>query len=170
MKVIGNKSQEWYTPPDLLNLIYQVMDIDLDPASPEPPTVITKKYYTKENDGLNKPWLGNIYLNPPYGREISAWILKLCNEWENFNIQSAIVLIPNKTDTRWFSHLAGYATCFCTITGRISFLHPNSSSNMYGTFGNILVLMSNDKKIIHRFINTFSDIGYIWSHYWNGLR
>lgn len=81
MKAITPDDCEWYTPPEILDLIYQVMDIDLDPASPYPATVLARKHYTKEMDGLSKPWRGNVFLNPPYGREVSLWIDKLEHEW-----------------------------------------------------------------------------------------
>lgn len=162
MKVVGNKNVEWYTPPELLDLIYQVMDIDLDPASPYPATVLARRHYNKESNGLIKSWYGNVYLNPPYGRELAQWILKLCKEWEQSHIKNALVLVPNKTDTKWFSNLASYATCFCTITGRIKFVSNYHSSYNSGTFGNLLVLLSNDKEMVYRFVNTFSDLGFIW--------
>lgn len=165
MKVIGNKSEEWYTPPELLDLIYQVMDVDLDPASPYPPSVLARRHYDKKSNGLIKPWFGNVYLNPPYGRNINQWISKLCDEWEQFHINNAVVLIPNKTDTKWFFDLAQHARCFCTITGRIKFLsdHSNYSS---GTFGNLLVLLTDDEEMVLRFVDTFSDKGIIWKHYY----
>jgi phage N-6-adenine-methyltransferase len=56
---------DYYTPKwvfDALGLTF-----DLDPAHPDHATnVPCKKYYTKEQDGLNKEWEGLIWVNPPF--------------------------------------------------------------------------------------------------------
>ena len=124
---------EWYTPPEILDLIYQVMDIDLDPASPYPATVLARKHYTKETDGLSKPWRGNVFLNPPYGREVGKWIDKLEEEWKSCHIKNAIILIHAKTDTKWFGKIADMAAEMCCWRGRISFQNPEGK-NGKGTF------------------------------------
>lgn len=124
MKAITPDDCEWYTPPEILNRVYQVMEIDLDPASPAVPTVKARKHYTKEQNGLTKPWEGNIYLNPPYGREVSKWIDKLTEEWQACRISNAIILIHAKTDTRWFEKLADIAAEICCWKGRITFCTP----------------------------------------------
>lgn len=162
MKPIANTEYEWYTPPHILELIYQIMPIDLDPASPAEPTVKADRHYTKKDNGLIRPWTGNIYLNPPYGKQIIPWIVKLCNEWENHRIRNAIILIPAKTDTKWFNHMIQHAACFCTIKGRLHFISPNNTQNQTGTFASLLVLFSNDKEIIENFTKTFSELGYVW--------
>jgi phage N-6-adenine-methyltransferase len=35
-----------------------------------------KKFYTKEDNGLEKNWEGRVFMNPPYGREIGGWMKK----------------------------------------------------------------------------------------------
>ncbi len=42
--------------------------IDLDPASCEfaQKRVKAKRYFTKQDDGLQQRWFGNVFLNPPY--------------------------------------------------------------------------------------------------------
>lgn len=156
---------EWYTPPNLLEQIYQVMEIDLDPASPVVPNVKAKNHYTKKENGLLHPWTGNIFLNPPYGREIIPWIHKLCNEWSDSHVKNAICLVPAKTDTKWFNILAERSVCFCTIRGRIKFVRTECGAcKKTGTFSSVLVLLSSDEEIIEKFIDTFSPLGYCWRH------
>ena len=133
MKAITPDDCEWYTPPEILELIYQVMDIDLDPASPYPATVLARKHYTKETDGLSKPWRGKIFLNAPYGREGGKWSDELEEEWESCNIKNAIILIHAKTDTKWFGKIADMAAEICCWRGRITFQSPDGK-NGKGTF------------------------------------
>jgi hypothetical protein len=59
------------------------------------------KYYTKEDDGLNKDWAGEIvFVNPPYGKSIGKWVEKCYKE--NLKGTTIVMLIPARTDTSWF--------------------------------------------------------------------
>src|SRR5260221_7395603 len=65
------KSNEWFTPSRYIEAARLVMgSIDLDPASCSEAnqTVKAKRYYSIDDNGLEQPWYGNIWLNPPYGR------------------------------------------------------------------------------------------------------
>jgi len=60
------KKDEYYTPPEIFNGLNIVFD--LDPCHPNAKTYVpTKKYYTIKDDGLNKPWFGRVWMNPPFG-------------------------------------------------------------------------------------------------------
>ena len=72
---VSNNSgeNEWYTPFNIIESARVVMgSIDLDPASSESANNIVKatKYYTKEDNGLEQSWFGNIWLNPPYSQPL----------------------------------------------------------------------------------------------------
>lgn len=162
MKIVDNRSCEWYTPRHILERVYYVMNIDLDPASPNPPTVKAKKFYTKKENGLLQPWNGNIYLNPPYGRDLPPWISKLLIEWHLSHVTNAILLVPAKVDTVWFNLIASKSACICTIRGRLHFIIEDKTADTSGTFSNILILLSKDPLIIERFKKAFCEIGLIW--------
>lgn len=166
MIAISPDDCEWYTPPEILDLIYQVMDIDLDPASLYPATVLARKHYTKQTDGLSKPWRGNIFLNPPYGREVGKWIDKLEEEWRSCHIKNAIILIHAKTDTKWFGKIADMAAEMCCWRGRITFQSPDGK-NGKGTFPSLLILLSTDKEIRYKFHDTFCSKGTMWKRVYN---
>ncbi len=54
-------------------------------------------YYSPETDGLKQEWIGRIWMNPPYGREIGKWVKKA------FESKALVVgLLPSRTDTKWF--------------------------------------------------------------------
>ena len=96
--------------------------IDLDPASCElaQQTVKAGMYYTIADDGLAREWKGNIWLNPPYSKDlISKFAEKVVVESERF--AQAIVLVNNATETAWFQAMARKANAICLFSGRIKF-------------------------------------------------
>lgn len=53
-------------------------------------------------EGLDIPWIGSVFVNPPYGRGnvIVAWIKK---GWESAQMGALVVmLLPARTDTGWW--------------------------------------------------------------------
>jgi len=83
-------------------------------------------HYTKQDDGLKRIWRGRVYLNPPYGREIRSWILKLHDAYQAGSVCEAIALLPARTDTQWFRILRPYPKCF--LTGRLKFGEARNSA------------------------------------------
>jgi hypothetical protein len=69
-------SPEWYTPSPFVEAAREVMGgIDLDPASHEEAngTVKAARYFTAKDDGLQQPWIGRVFLNPPGGLVAEFW-------------------------------------------------------------------------------------------------
>ena len=147
---------EWYTPRVYLHLAWQVMStIDLDPAScAEANKVVgAAHYYTAEDDGLAQRWYGHVWLNPPYSPSPQAWVDRLCAEYRAGNVTEAILLVPPKTDTGWFSPAFDYVICF--TDHRISFWGQPGSSN---TFGSAFVYMGSQEA---KFARVFSAVGNV---------
>ncbi|WP_422932179.1 DNA N-6-adenine-methyltransferase [Singulisphaera sp. PoT] len=122
----GNASiaQDWETPAHILEALYTVFRrFDLDPCSPRRtrPPVKARVHYTLEDDGLSLPWHGVVFVNPPYGRQLAAWIAKAHGEVESGNARTVVALIPARTDTAyWHRHVAGKADIYF-LKGRLSF-------------------------------------------------
>lgn len=91
------KTCEWATPQDLFDKLNAEFHFTLDPCA-TPENAKCAKFYTKEQDGLTKNGGGQtVFCNPPYGREIAKW-LKKASEEEAITV----MLIPARTDTKWF--------------------------------------------------------------------
>ena len=61
-----------------------------------------ERYFDKEQDGLLQSWANeNVFCNPPYGRQIGKWVEKCYNE-SKYNGARCVMLIPARTDTKWF--------------------------------------------------------------------
>ena len=89
-------TNEWLTPPELIAALGA---FDLDPCAPPPqrrPWETAPIMYDEALDGLKTPWIGRVFLNPPYGSETFIWIEKLAAH------KSGIALIFARTDTRGF--------------------------------------------------------------------
>lgn len=149
---------EWYTPKDYIDLARKVMgDIDLDPASNDIANKIVqaKTYYTAETNGLDKDWQGNVWMNPPYAAElISQFANKLIAELKNIN--NAIVLVNNATETEWFKTLIHEATAICFPYTRVKFYAPDGRIAQ-PLQGQALLYFGNDPK---KFVDAFCEKGW----------
>ena len=119
---------EWYTPAEYIEAARFVMNgIDLDPASCDAAqeTVQAQAYYTKQDNGLAMPWMGRVWLNPPYSTPaIRHFVSKLIDEYDNGNVTEAVILTNNSSDTGWFHDLLSrFPACF--TRGRVQFWRPN---------------------------------------------
>ena len=124
-RAIGTGENEWYTPAEYADMAREVMgSIDLDPASCEEANEVIQatKYFSKEDDGLTKTWKGNLWINPPYSRDLMpAFVDKLKQSFINGDVDSAILLSHNNTDTAWFHSLASISSAICFPKRRIKF-------------------------------------------------
>src|SRR5207247_5573395 len=88
-------SDEWYTPSDIIECARRVLgEIDLDPAScPRANrTVKAAHYYSRQQNGLNLPWFGRVWMNPPYGGAAESFALKLIAEHQSGHVAAAVAL------------------------------------------------------------------------------
>ncbi len=157
----GTGENEWYTPAEYLDAARAVLgDIDLDPATSPlaNETVGAARIFTAEDNGLDQPWAGKVWLNPPYSQPaISQFSEKLASEWEAGNIESAIALTHNYTDTGWFHRMASACNAICFTRGRIGFVNPEGKKAA-PTQGQAFFYFGND---VETFVNQFGNIGFV---------
>ena len=123
--LMSSDSVEWYTPRHIVEAVVATMHgIDLDPCAEPGKSIPAVTHYTEVDDGLGRPWSGRVYMNPPYGRVIGAWVDKLADEFDAGNVTEAVALVPARTDTAWWAHLPTSVVCF--VTGRLSFSDHDS--------------------------------------------
>ncbi len=129
----GNSSvdQGWETPPELLDALAQVFPrFDLDPCAPRKSRTVVRArtHYTVDDDGLSLPWHGTVFVNPPYGRTLAAWIAKAHHEISAGRARTVVALLPARPDTRyWHEHIAGQATVYF-LRGRLRFSGSEQSA------------------------------------------
>lgn len=117
----SSQKQEWETPQWLFDWLDSLYHFDLDPCATAE-NAKCKRFYTKEQDGLAQPWYVNTYVNSPYGRDIGRWVEKAKTEALLHNV-AVVMLLPARTDTRWFQQLAiPYAKQIVFLGGRVQFV------------------------------------------------
>ena len=62
-----------------------------------------------------------VFCNPPYGREIVRWVQKCFDETHSGDCPCAVMLIPARTDTRWFHQYIYNQAEVRFIKGRLKF-------------------------------------------------
>lgn len=152
---------EWYTPAQYIEAARQVMGgIDLDPASSDLAnrTVGADAYYTKEESGLDKPWGGRVWMNPPYAQPlISRFTEKLTASCESGDVSQAIVLVNNATDTAWFQLMARVSSAICFPKSRIKFLDQEGRPGA-PLQGQAILYMGSNKS---GFVSSFQQFGFV---------
>lgn len=156
MRVMGSSdSPEWYTPREIIERVLACFgEVDVDPCSNshDEPAVPARILYTRDDDGLSHGWEGKVYLNPPYGDEIKAWVQRLVQEYESGAVTEAIALLPARIDTIWFQPL--YAYPMCNVRGRLQF----ENSPYHCPFPCVVVYLG---RTPGKFISTFKELGPI---------
>ena len=127
------------TPKYLFDRISSIFNFSLDVCA-LPENAKCESYYTPEDDGLSKPWMGGVWCNPPYGREISSWVKKGYEESRKDYNDFVLMLLPARTDTKWWwEYVQGKATLFF-IKGRVKF----GDHNVGAPFPSVLALYMKD--------------------------
>ena len=125
--MFSSKSSEWTTPQDFYDMLDAEYDFTLDPCATSE-SAKCKKYFTKEDDGLNQDWTGHtVFMNPPYGREIKDW-LKKAGEASRKGNTVVVCLIPARTDTKYWHTYCMRAHKITFIKGRLKFGEQTNSA------------------------------------------
>lgn len=116
--MFSSKTDLWETPQEFFDCLNQEFHFELDVCA-LPENAKCNRYYTPEMDGLSSPWDGVCWCNPPYGREIGSWVRRA---WLSSSAGNTVVmLLPARTDTRWFhDYIYGKAE-IRFIRGRLKF-------------------------------------------------
>ena len=154
----SNKTDCWYSPPHIVELIIQVLgEINLDPCADDGRHIPAQEHYTFDDNGLEKPWWGKVYMNPPYSHP-GVWMRKLQLEFETGNVDEAIALVPAATDTNWLSPvLKTQPVCFWK--GRIKFLGQDYQPKSSARQSHVLVYWGNNWQ---KFREVFEEYGVVY--------
>lgn len=128
------QSDDWWTPPEVFDKLG--LEFDIDVASPVGGVswIPKKRYFTKEDDGLEQDWGDSlVWMNPPYGIATGSWLQKFVNHG------NGIALVFARTDTRWFHNYALKADALCFTKGRLKFINPERNDTSTSASGSLFV-------------------------------
>ena len=107
--MFSSASDNWSTPKDVYTKLNKEFSFNYDPCP------LNESY---EIDGLKTDWGSRTFVNPPYSN-IKDWCKKSYDEWQKG--KTVVMLIPSRTDTRYWHDYIMEATEIRFIKGRLKF-------------------------------------------------
>ena len=118
--LFSSKEEKWATPQDFFDKLNDEFHFTLDAAA-SPDNAKCANFFTEEQDGLAQSWGGHtVWCNPPYCRKTGLWVKKAYEEHQRTGC-TVVMLLPSRTDVRWFhDYILGKAE-IRFIKGRLKF-------------------------------------------------
>lgn len=113
--VFSSKTDLWETPQELFDELNREFGFQTD-VCVLPENAKCDEFYTPEQDGLSQQWTGVCWCNPPYGRKIGKWVKKAAE-----SDATVVMLLPARTDTKWFHDYILQNAEIRFIKGRLKF-------------------------------------------------
>ena len=114
--LFSSNKEDWETPQDLFNELNKEFNFTVDVASSKE-NHKCNRYYTEKDNGLKQNWDNEIvWCNPPYGRKIGDWVKKASE-----SKTTVVMLLPARTDTKWFHEYIYNKAEVRFIKGRLKF-------------------------------------------------
>lgn len=139
--LLSSVNMNWCTPQSFFDELNREFNFVLDAAATED-TAKCKCFYTPEMDGLKQDWTlgGAVFCNPPYGREIGKWVKKAYDEAQKG--ATVVLLIPARTDTKYFHDYIWGKAEIRYIVGRLKFTDENGTEKGRAPFPSMVVVYS----------------------------
>jgi len=133
------ETDEWSSPKELVEPLNRAVGgFDLDPCSGAEQSPFAAETYTEADDGLSKPWHGDVWVNPPYS-EMSQWTDKAVTEAAQDRTETSCYLCKGDSSTDWWQKAAWAAEVICAVDHRLEFGDGDNSApfaSHIAVFGN----------------------------------
>ena len=121
--LFSSRSDDWATPEWFFARVSRIYRLGLDVCATAA-NAKCPKFYTPAEDGLTRDWTADaagagVWMNPPYGREISKWVAKAAAEARKGT--PVVALLPARTDTRWWHEWVAPFALVRFVRGRLTF-------------------------------------------------
>lgn len=117
--LFSSNSDEWATPDNIYNELNNEFGFNLDVCATDD-NHKCERYFTKAENGLEQTWGGyRVFCNPPYSK-IADWVKKAYYEAIKPNTL-VVLLIPARTDTKYFQEYIYHRSEIRFIKGRLHF-------------------------------------------------
>lgn len=136
--MFSSKNEKCETPQYFFDSLNDEFHFDLDPAASDD-NHKCDTYFTKQQDGLLQDWGGHtVFCNPPYGRKTGEWVKKAYLESCKPGT-TVVMLLPGRTDVKWFHDYCLPYGEIRYIRGRLKFGESKNSA----PFPSIVVIFRN---------------------------
>lgn len=139
-----SNKEDWETPQDFYDRLNTKYHFEWDLAASNG-NAKCDHYFTRDDNSLEQDWgelSGNMFLNPPYGRELKLWVKK-ASETQLKRDQLLVMLIPSRTDTSyWHDYIFNHAEIEF-LRGRLKF-EVDGVSGDSAPFPSALVIYKGD--------------------------
>jgi len=123
--LFSSDNQECGTPQEFFDMLDKEFCFTLDVCATSQ-NAKCEHFYDKDKDGLATPWHGTVWVNPPYGKEIGAWVAKayLSAQFD----RTVVLLIPSRTDTAYWHDYVMKSSEIRFVRGRLKFDNGGEAS------------------------------------------
>lgn len=113
---LSSQTVEWATDTAFFEQVNREFHFTVDVAATDE-NAKCARYYTIETDGLMQDWDGEtVWCNPPYGDRIKDWMYKAAT-----SDATTVLLVPARTDVKWFHEIVLPRAEVRFIKGRLRF-------------------------------------------------
>ena len=137
--MFSSATDMWATPQDFFDNLNNEFGFEIDVCATAE-NAKCKTFYTKEQNGLEMPWNGVCWCNPPYGREIGKWVERAYTSSVGGGA-TVVMLLPARTDTKWFHEYIYGKAEIRFIKGRLKFGDSKNSA----PFPSMIVVFEGEK-------------------------
>lgn len=116
--LMSSETQEWETPQEFFERLDAEFGFTLDAAATDG-NAKCDKYWTIRENALWQSWEGVVFCNPPYGRLIGRFVRKGYMEAQRG--ATVVMLIPSRTDTKYWHNYVMKAKEIRFVEGRLYF-------------------------------------------------
>lgn len=134
---LSSQTVEWATEQAFFDQVNREFNFTVDVAANES-NAKCARFYDIEADGLMQDWDGEtVWCNPPYGDRIKDWMYKAAT-----SAATTVLLVPSRTDVKWFHEIVLPRAEVRFIKGRLRF----GGSKDPAPFPTMLVIFRNQEQ------------------------
>lgn len=118
--LFSSNTDLWATPQGFFDQIDSEFHFTLDAAAIAENTKCDE-FFSPDDDSLKQIWSGRVWVNPPYGKNVGAWVRKASESAKNGTAEVVVMLLPARTDTKWFHEYVYNNAEIRFVKGRLKF-------------------------------------------------
>ena len=113
---LSSQTVEWATEQAFFDQVNREFSFTVDVAA-DAGNAKCERFYDIDSDGLMQDWGGEtVWCNPPYGDRIKDWMYKAAT-----SEATTVLLVPARTDVKWFHEIVLPRAEVRFIKGRLRF-------------------------------------------------